>query len=62
MRWLTNATKPGGWYSGRVAVENIVFDGVGHEMSPDMVHEVHRFIIDTLVQTSDFATIGDYKI
>lgn len=52
MRWLKNATSPSGWFSdGDVVLEDIVFDGVGHEMSPAMVKEVHRFVLDTLDQS-----------
>lgn len=51
--WLKHATDPGGWFAdGNVVLENIVFDGVGHEMSPGMVNEVHRFVLDKLDQPS----------
>ena len=63
MRWLKNATKPHGWFSdGGVEVENIVFDGIGHEMSPGMVREVHRFVLGTLDEHSDEATSRKFKI
>ena len=49
LQWLKNATAPNGWLKeGNVVLEDIIFDGVGHEMSPDMVQEVHRFICETL--------------
>ncbi len=51
--WLQSATKKGGWFSdGNCVVENMVFDGVGHEMSPEMVTEATRFISETLVYSS----------
>ena len=34
-------------------LEDIVFDGVAHAMSPDMAKEVDRFVIETLDKTSD---------
>ena len=53
LRWLKNATTCNGWFhDGRVVFEDIVFDGVGHDMSPDMVREAHRFIIEALEQPS----------
>jgi pimeloyl-ACP methyl ester carboxylesterase len=51
LRWLKNATSPAGWFKeGNVILEDIVFEGVKHEMSPGMVKEVHRFVCDTLDQ------------
>lgn len=52
LRWLKNATASNGWFNeGGILIEDIVFDGVGHEMSPDMVKEAHRFVIEALEQT-----------
>ncbi|KAL9137498.1 MAG: hypothetical protein Q9175_001298 [Cornicularia normoerica] len=52
LRWLKNATAPNGWFNeGGVVFEDIVFDGVSHSMSPDMVREAHRFVIEALEQT-----------
>ncbi|MCJ1471496.1 hypothetical protein MMC13_000135 [Lambiella insularis] len=49
LRWLKRAISPHGWFQeGRVALEDIVFDGVGHEMSPDMLKEAIRFIEECL--------------
>ena len=51
LRWLRNATAPNGWFSkGGVVFEDIIFDGVGHAVSPDMVKEAHRFVIEALGQ------------
>ena len=47
-QWLQRATQPGGWFGGKVAFEEIVFDGVGHEMSPGMGIKASQFINDSL--------------
>ncbi|MCJ1266188.1 hypothetical protein MMC22_006071 [Lobaria immixta] len=49
IRWLQDAVAPGGLSGdGGTVVEDIVFDGVGHEMSPGMVKEVVRFVVESL--------------
>jgi len=49
MKWLKRAVSPHGWFKdGGVFVEDIVFDGVGHEMSPGMLKEALRFIEESL--------------
>ena len=52
LRWLKAATAPiTGWFKdGNVVLEDMVFEGVGHEMSAGMVKEVHRFVCQTLDQ------------
>lgn len=63
LSWLKNATATNGWFGdGKVVLEDIVFDGVGHEMSPGMVKEVHRFIVETLEQPSMEPAGRDSKI
>ena len=54
LRWLKAATSPiTGWFKdGNVVLEDMVFEGVGHEMSAGMVKEVHRFVCQTLEQLS----------
>ena len=53
LRWLKTATASNGWFSeGGVVFEDIVFDGVNHSMSPEMVQEAHRFVIEALEQTT----------
>ena len=53
LRWLKDAIGSNGWFkNGNLVLEDIVFDGVGHEMSPEMVSEVHGFIFKTLDQAS----------
>lgn len=50
--WLKNATASDGWFSeGAVVLEDIVFEGVGHDVSPEMIKEAHRFVIESLSQT-----------
>ena len=49
LRWLKRVIGPQGWLSGGgVVLQDIVFDGVGHEMSPDMLKEAARFIAESL--------------
>ena len=51
LKWLKNAIGPDGCFAtGGVVLEDTVFDGVGHEMSSDMVNEVHRFLVESLEQ------------
>ncbi len=51
-RWLKKATASNGWFGdGSVHFENLIYDGVGHEMSPEMAKEANKFIIETLMQT-----------
>ena len=53
LKWLKNAIAPNGWFSeGNFLLEDIVFDGVGHDMSPGMVKEIHRFVVDVMERTS----------
>lgn len=47
--WLKDAVAPSGLSGeGGTVVEDIVFDGVGHEMTPEMVKEVVRFVVESL--------------
>ena len=49
-RWLKRATASNGWFGhGSVDFEDIVFDGVGHDMSPQMAKEANRFVMETLI-------------
>ncbi|KAL8833313.1 MAG: hypothetical protein Q9170_004338 [Blastenia crenularia] len=48
IEWLKSAAAPGNWFANRVNLENIIFDGVGHQMNPGMVAETIRFIRETL--------------
>lgn len=52
LRWLKTATASNGWFNqGGLVLEDIVFDGLGHVMSPEMVVEANRFVIEALEQT-----------
>ena len=52
LQWLKRAISKDGWFrDGEITLEDIVFDGVGHAMSPGMVKEVVRFIIETFDKT-----------
>lgn len=52
LRWLKSATASDGWFSeGAVVLEDMVFEGVGHDVSPKMIEEAHRFVIEALRQT-----------
>ena len=54
IKWLKKAAGPDGWFSdGRLILEDIVFDGVGHEMSPGMLTEALRFVTQTLTNNED---------
>lgn len=49
MRWLKNATGPDGvFHQGVIVVEDIVFEGVGHELTSSMATEVVRFVTESL--------------
>ena len=49
LQWLKTATSVNGWFSqGGVVMEDIVFDGVGHEMTLPMVKEIVRFVARSL--------------
>lgn len=57
MRWLKRRVGPQGWYKeGDIVLEDMVFDGVGHEVSPAMVKEAVRFIEETLESASTTTT------
>lgn len=38
----------GGWADSNIVVEDIAFDGAGHEVTPSMVAEATRFIVSSL--------------
>ena len=53
LRWLKNAIARDGFFAdGDVVLKDVVFEGVGHEMSPPMVEEAHRFVVETLEQSA----------
>lgn len=49
LEWLKAAASNDGWLGPSVFVlEDKVFDGVSHEMSPQMAEEANKFILETL--------------
>jgi len=49
LKWFKGVIGPGGWgESADVVLEDRVFDGVGHAMSPSMVEESIRFVEESL--------------
>lgn len=55
LEWLMSAAAPGSWFANGVHLENVIYDNVGHQMSPAMVNEAIRFIAETL---QDHLTTG----
>lgn len=49
LSWLKKATGKGGWYEhGGIVIEDMIFDGVGHEVPDVMVKELVRFVGESL--------------
>lgn len=49
LNWLKDAASPHGIFGNEgLVVEEIVYDGVGHEMAPAMVADMDRFIDESL--------------
>ena len=49
LSWLKRAIGEDGWYEeGGVVLEDMIFDGVGHEVPDVMVKEILRFVRETL--------------
>ena len=52
LQWLKKSTAKEGWFGeGNVTIEDVVFEGVGHELSLGMAKELNRFIAETLEQS-----------
>ena len=63
LKWLKGAVRSGGAFEdGGVVLEDKVFDGVGHEMSPGMVTEAVRFAIESLEQACSISSHGTSKM
>lgn len=57
LTWFKRAIAPAGWFAeGRVSLEDIVFEGAGHEVTPGMVTESIRFICETLASRDEERT------
>ncbi len=53
LKWLKRSIAKEGWFSGcDFIIEDMIFEGVGHELSPGMAKEVNRFIAESLEQLS----------
>lgn len=58
LEWLKKAIGKGGWYeNGGVVLEDMVFEGVGHEVPAAMVTELLRFVGESLEDEKEM-TIG----
>jgi len=56
--WLKKASGKGGFFEGAgFHLEDIVVPGVGHDVPPEMVHHMVRFINETLEGEADM-TLG----
>ncbi|KAL9041285.1 MAG: hypothetical protein Q9180_001383 [Flavoplaca navasiana] len=62
IEYLKRAVVPGSWFSEGLYLEDLQFEGVGHQMSPAMVEQTFRFIADTLLQIGDTPTPITSKI
>ena len=53
LKWLHGAISPKGWFSDlHLTLVDVCFDGVGHEMSPDMAKMLDQFVVETLQKWS----------
>lgn len=49
LTWMKKAISPGGWFAdGGITLEDIIFEGVGHEVTPPMIEQAIRFIGESL--------------
>ncbi|KAM5466892.1 hypothetical protein MferCBS49748_004255 [Microsporum ferrugineum] len=54
LTWLKSAIGPDGWYAeGKISLEDIIFEGVGHQVTPPMRDEAIRFIGECLSAGQD---------
>ena len=52
LRWLETAIAPRHWFGdGSVYLKDLVFEGIGHQMSPEMVKEAIRFTAETIKES-----------
>ena len=51
--WLKEATSPNGWYkNGRIVIKDVVYEGIGHEMTSEMLQESLSFLAISLMESS----------
>ena len=48
IQWLSSAIAPNGWFANGAYLEDVVFDRVDHQMSPEMVTKAIGFVTETL--------------
>ena len=49
LEWFKNSLKPAGWLAEEeIVLKDLVFEGVGHDMSPAMLNEAVHFIAESL--------------
>lgn len=48
MDFLKGAVAKGGWWAEGMSIEDVVYPGVGHEMSDGMVRDSVRFVVDVV--------------
>jgi hypothetical protein len=48
MKFLKLAVGKGGWWEGGMQVEDVVYEGVGHECTDSMVKDSARFVVDLM--------------
>ena len=49
LQWLQRAIAPGGPFNDtNLEIEDTVFDGVGHAVSPEMVQKLNRYLVNKL--------------
>lgn len=54
LNWLKTTTGPQGWYKhGEITVQDIIYEGVGHEMTCEMLEKSLRFLTISLLRLSE---------
>ena len=48
IRWFQRAVQPGRWSDVTIVFEDLVFQNVGHEMSPEMASKASQFLKDSM--------------
>lgn len=60
---MKDATGKGGWYEdGGVYVEDLIYEGVGHEFSAGMLEDATRFICNLVEGRSPGAKEGEARL
>ena len=58
LKWLKRAISDGAWFGdGGVFLEDIVFENIGHETTPNMVKEAVRFV-SQLLECAEIGPLG----